>query len=137
MDRDSSVGIATRYELHDPGIESRTGEICRRRPDRSWGSPSLLYNGYRVSFSGLKRPKRGVNHPTHPARGYRTCTSTHLLRKISPPPSPGGIRSPARPAHTESLYRLRYRGPLCEASWVKCCEVDVCLDDAVETSVMT
>jgi hypothetical protein len=23
------------------------GEICRTRPDWSWGPPSLLYNGYR------------------------------------------------------------------------------------------
>ena len=26
-------------------------------------SPSLLYNGYRVSFSGVKRPERGADHP--------------------------------------------------------------------------
>jgi len=44
----SSVGIATGYELHGPGIESRWGEIFRTCPDRSWGPPSLMYNGYRV-----------------------------------------------------------------------------------------
>jgi hypothetical protein len=27
------------------------------------GPPSLLYNGYRVSFPGVKRPGRGVDHP--------------------------------------------------------------------------
>jgi len=48
MGRDSSVGIATRYALDDPGIESRWGEIFRTRPDRAWCPPSLLYNGYRV-----------------------------------------------------------------------------------------
>jgi len=32
----------------------------RKRP---WGPASLLYNGYRVSFSGVKRPWRGVYHP--------------------------------------------------------------------------
>jgi hypothetical protein len=26
------------------------GEIFRTLPDRNWGPPSLLYNGYRVSF---------------------------------------------------------------------------------------
>ena len=26
---------------------------------------SLLYNGYRVSFPGVKRPRRGVDHPPH------------------------------------------------------------------------
>ena len=29
------------------------GEIFRARPDRPWGPPSLLYNGYRV-FPGCK-----------------------------------------------------------------------------------
>jgi hypothetical protein len=38
------------------------GEIVRTRPDRPWGPPSLLSNGYRVSFPGVKRPGRGVDH---------------------------------------------------------------------------
>ena len=33
------------------------------RPDRPWGPHSLLYNEYRVSFPGVKRPKRGVDQP--------------------------------------------------------------------------
>jgi hypothetical protein len=61
--RDSSVGIATRYGLEGQGIESRWGEVFRTRPDRPWGPPSLLYNGYWVSFPGVKRPGRGVDHP--------------------------------------------------------------------------
>ena len=49
-----SVGIATRYGLDGPGIESRWwGEIFRTRPARPWGPPILLYNGYRV-FPGSK-----------------------------------------------------------------------------------
>jgi hypothetical protein len=39
------------------------GEIFRTRPYRPCGPPSLLYNGYRVSFPGVKWPGRGVNHP--------------------------------------------------------------------------
>ena len=48
--RDSSVGIAIRYGMDDPGIESRWGggEIFSTRPDPPWGPPSLLYNGYRL-----------------------------------------------------------------------------------------
>ena len=39
----------TRYGLDGPRIESRCGGgIFRTRPDRPWGPPSLLYNGYRV-----------------------------------------------------------------------------------------
>ena len=50
--RDSSVGIETSLGLDSPGIESRWGEIFRTRPDRPWGLPSLLYNGYRVFTEG-------------------------------------------------------------------------------------
>jgi hypothetical protein len=46
--RDSSVGIATIYGLDGTGIESWWVEIFRTRPDRPWGPPSPLYNGYRV-----------------------------------------------------------------------------------------
>ena len=58
--RDSSVGISTRYGLDSPGIESRRG---RDFPHPPWGPPSLLYNGYRVSFLVVKRPGRGADHP--------------------------------------------------------------------------
>ena len=48
LGRDISVYIATRYGLDGPGI----------------GPPSLLYNGYRVSFPEVKRLGRGVKpHP--------------------------------------------------------------------------
>jgi hypothetical protein len=36
------------------------------RPDRLWGPSSLLFNAYRVSFLGVKRPGRKVNH-SHPS----------------------------------------------------------------------
>jgi hypothetical protein len=64
--RDSSVGIVTRHGLDGPGIESRWGETFRTRPDRSWVAFSLLYNGYRVFFTGVKRPGRGGNHSLSP-----------------------------------------------------------------------
>ena len=44
----SSVGIATGYGLDGPGSNHGGGEIFRACPDRPWGPPSLLYNGYRV-----------------------------------------------------------------------------------------
>jgi len=50
--RDSSVGIATRYGLAGHRVPVGS-EIFRTRPDRLWGQPSLLYNGYWV-FPGGK-----------------------------------------------------------------------------------
>ena len=40
------------------------GEIFRTRPDRFWGPPAT-YNRYRVTFPVVRRPKRGVEHPSH------------------------------------------------------------------------
>jgi len=52
--QDISDGIATRYGLDGPGIESRLGgEILHSRPDCLWGPLNILYNGYRV-FRGVK-----------------------------------------------------------------------------------
>ena len=63
MGRDRVASIATRYGPDGPGIESRWGASFRTRPDRAWGLPSLLHSRYRVSFPGVKRPGRGVDHP--------------------------------------------------------------------------
>jgi len=38
------------------------GEIICTHPDRPWGIPSLLYNGYRL-FPGVMRQGHGVDHP--------------------------------------------------------------------------
>jgi hypothetical protein len=67
--RDSSVRIATRYELQGPGIESWWGEIFRTYPDRLRGQSSLLYNGYRV-FPGCKSGW-GVMLTTYPVLAPR------------------------------------------------------------------
>ena len=60
----SSVGIATSYGLDGPRIESRWGEIFRTCPDRPWGPPNLLYNGYRLFPGGKERPGRHAD-PSH------------------------------------------------------------------------
>ena len=50
---DSIVGIATGYGLNVRRSNPGGGEIFRTCADRSWGLPSLLYNGYGV-FPGVK-----------------------------------------------------------------------------------
>jgi hypothetical protein len=41
-----------------PGSNPGGGEIFRIRPDRPWGTLSIMYNGYRLKLSGL-----GFIHP--------------------------------------------------------------------------
>jgi hypothetical protein len=58
----SAVGIATDYGLEGPGSNSGEGNLFRTCPDRPWGPPSLLYNGYRVFPGGKVRPGRAADH---------------------------------------------------------------------------
>ena len=51
--RDSSVGIATRYGLDVPGIDSRYGRDFPNPFRPALGPTSLLYNAYRI-FAGGK-----------------------------------------------------------------------------------
>jgi len=51
--------LATGWKGLNPG----GGNIFRMRPDRPWGPLSLLYNGYRVPFPGVKWLGRGIAHP--------------------------------------------------------------------------
>jgi hypothetical protein len=58
------------------------GEIFRTRPDRPWSPNSLLYQGYQVSFQGMKLPERDVNNPPQLAlrlKKEQSYTCTPLL----------------------------------------------------------
>jgi len=63
------------------------GEIFRTCPDRSWGPPSLLYNGYRIFPGGKVRPGRDAD-PSLPPRAEvleeYSYTSTPLRATTGP-----------------------------------------------------
>ena len=61
--RDSSVGIATRYGLDGPGIESRWGASFSAPVQTSPGVHPDSYTLGTGSFPGVKRPGRGADHP--------------------------------------------------------------------------
>jgi hypothetical protein len=70
----SSVGITVRGS--NPGGD----EIFRTCTDRTWGPPSLLYNGYRIFPRGRKRPRRDAD-PSLPssAEVYKQSRAIPLL----------------------------------------------------------
>ena len=69
VDRDSSVGIATRYGLDGPGIECWWERNFSHQSRPALGPTQPLVQWVLVSFpEGVKRPGRGVNHPP-------TCSS--------------------------------------------------------------
>ena len=76
------MGIATGYGLGGPGSNTGGGEIFHTCPDRPWDPPSLLYNVYRVSFPGLKRPGCGVDLAPPPSVEIKERVEVYLY---SPP----------------------------------------------------
>jgi hypothetical protein len=78
--RDSAVGIATGYGLDDRGVGVWVSVGVRIftspcRPDRLWGPPNLLSNGYRGALSlRVKRPGRESDHsPPTSAEVKKIC----------------------------------------------------------------
>ena len=62
--RDSSVAIATRYRLDDPGIESRYRRYFPHLSRPVLGPTQPPIQLYLASFPVVKRSGRGVDHPS-------------------------------------------------------------------------
>jgi hypothetical protein len=56
-------------------------EIFPTRPGRPWSPPSHLYHWHSVSFPVVKRPVRGLGHPSSSSAEFKQyrCTFTSLL----------------------------------------------------------
>ena len=76
--RDSSVGMATRYGLHIPDIESRCG--ARYSTPVKTGPRVHPASCTRVimSFPGKKRPELGVDHPPLPNGEFKKRVELYL-----------------------------------------------------------
>ena len=57
----SSVSIVNDYGLDGQGMNLCAARFSAR-PDRPWGPPSLLYNGYWVFPGGKVRPGHAADH---------------------------------------------------------------------------
>ena len=62
--RRSSVGIATRYRLDGPGIGSWWGARFSAPVHTGPGANLVSWSVGTESFLGVKRPGRGVDHPS-------------------------------------------------------------------------
>jgi len=60
------------------------GEISLERPDRPSGPPSLLYNGYEVSFPGVRRSERWVDHPPPSTDDVKERVELYLYHPSGP-----------------------------------------------------
>jgi hypothetical protein len=78
---DSSVSVVSDYMLDEWGSVPGRGKrlflypLC---PDRLWGPPNLLHNGYRVLSPGVKRG-RSVTLTTHPHLVPRSIMSRSYI----------------------------------------------------------
>jgi hypothetical protein len=91
LGRDSSVGIATRYGLDVPGIESRRGRDFPH-PSRPALGPTQTgprahpasYTMGIVSLSGVKRPGRGVDHRLPSSTEVKESVELYLYSTSGP-----------------------------------------------------
>ena len=83
MGRDSSVGIATRYGLDGPGIESRSGEIFHSVQTGPGAHPASYIMGT-GSLPGVKRPGRGVDHPPPSSAEVKETIELYLYSPYGP-----------------------------------------------------
>ena len=60
------------------------GEIFCTCPDWPWGPPSLLYNGFQISFPGVKQPGRGIDHRPSSSAEVKERVELHLYYPSGP-----------------------------------------------------
>jgi hypothetical protein len=76
-----------------------TGEILRSCPACSWGPHSVLYNGYRLSFPGLKRQRSCVDHASRSISEVKERVELYLY-------SPFGFSWPILRRNLPELHRV-------------------------------
>ena len=119
--RDSSVGIATRYGLDGPGIESRWGRDFPH-PARSVLGPTQppIQKGA-GSFLGVKRPGCGVEHPPpskadvketvelylySPSRLFVACSKVNFTFNV--------YKCSCKHCYVNDMYHMIYITQLCK-----------------------
>jgi hypothetical protein len=84
MGRDSVVGIATRYGLQGPGIETRWGARFSTPVQTGPGAYPASCTMGTGSFPGVKRPGRGVDHPPSSSAEVKEIEELYLYSPSVP-----------------------------------------------------
>ena len=82
--RDSSVGIATRYGLDGPGIESRCEATFSAPVQTGPGAYPASCTMGTGPFQGVKRPGRGTDHPPSSKSGGHERVGLYLYSPSGP-----------------------------------------------------
>ena len=82
--RDSAVGIATRYGLDGPGIESRWGRDFSAQVQTGPGAHPTSCTMGTGSFLAIKRPGRGVEHPPRSSAEVKETIELYLYSPSGP-----------------------------------------------------
>jgi hypothetical protein len=90
------------------GSKFSGGEILCTRTDRPLGPPSLLYNGYRVSFPGVKRSRRGGDHPPPSSAEVKERVELYLYSPSGPSWPVLGWVLPFLPYALNTVFRQLY-----------------------------
>jgi len=94
--RDSSVGIATRYGLDGPGIESRVGARFSATVQTGPRAHPTSYTMGTGSVPGVERLGSGVDHPPPSSAEVREKVELYLYSPFGPPWPVLGLLYPAR-----------------------------------------
>jgi len=84
MVRDSSVGIVSSYGLDGPGIESQWRRYFSAPVQTCPGAHPAPYTMSTGSFTGVKRPGLGVDHPPTSSAEFKERVELYLYSPSGP-----------------------------------------------------
>jgi hypothetical protein len=68
-------------------IDPSGREIVLNCQGQGWGPHSLLYNKYRFSFPGVKRPELGFDHPPESSEEVEEIVELYIYTPLPAGPS--------------------------------------------------
>jgi len=79
-----AVGIATRYRVNGPGIESQCGQSFPQQSKTALAPTQPLCTLGAGSFSGIKWPRRGIYHPPSSSTEVKERVNLYIYTSSGP-----------------------------------------------------